>query len=678
MKTRKIIIALASILLLSLATCKKDPQPIMECFDLSREDLTIGTTSASIVGTYNYSGAIDKINVYVSEDGVHSKEFAADINGKNFTVEMTELSPATHYQYNYSIDYGFSKPYVTDAKYFTTLNETPTVHTVDIINIDSTTVRVNCEVVSDGGISIMERGVCWNTYGNPNFDDEKLAYSEAGTGEYSCRISGLSPYTNYHVKAYAINSSGISYGEEIVFSTLSTGYTVAISVIPENGGTVTGGGVYYEGQNCIVVAQANNGFTFSHWSEDETQVSSEALYSFIVTGDRNLVAHFIQQHPDSYAVNVSTNNNEGGSVIGGGLFQYGQSCTLMAVSNNGYAFVNWTEDGVVVSTDAIYTFSVTCSRTLVANFVAQYIVNVSANPSDGGTVIGEGTYMEGDICTIKATADGRYIFVNWTENEIEVSTDSIYTFAVESNRTLVANFVATYTINVSSESSEGGIVSGGGIYLNGQTCTVQATANTGWGFLYWKVLDILRVSSDKDYSFTVTRDRNLFANFARQPQQGWHTYSNNVLYTCAKTDGWAYEYTVDLLSNCIGWNITKVSLYSDSQYIGGNYTCCIYVGGSNPEDGTMVSTITVEVPQGQNDWVDWELTAPVIVTGDDPIWIVWRANNAVSQYPIGCGEFDLNLVSQWAWVGSDWSYNSGIGPWMMRQWFSSQNGGRYF
>ena len=238
MKVLKTILIISTILL-ALTTCKKDPQPIMERFDLSREDLTIGTTSASIVGTYAYSGAIDEITVCVSEDGVHPATFVADINGKNFAVEMTGLRPATSYQYYYSVDYGFSKPFTTEAKTFTTLSESPTVRTIDVISIDSTTVRVNCETVSDGGVEITERGVCWNTYGNPNLDDECLTYASAGLGQYSCRISGLALSTKYYVRAYAKNASGIGFGEVLEFETLAEAQLPEVSTVEVNGVTST-------------------------------------------------------------------------------------------------------------------------------------------------------------------------------------------------------------------------------------------------------------------------------------------------------------------------------------------------------------------------------------------------------------------------------------------------------
>ncbi|MBO6025590.1 MAG: hypothetical protein J6P83_12170 [Bacteroidales bacterium] len=238
MKVLKTILIISTILL-ALTTCKKDPQPIMERFDLSREDLTVGTTSASIVGTYAYSGAIDEITVCVSEDGVHPATFTADINGKNFAVEMTGLRPATSYQYYYSVDYGFTKPFITETKTFTTLSESPTVRTIDVMSIDSTTIRVNCETVSDGGMEITERGVCWNTYGDPTLDDETKQHASGGVGQYTLRIEGLALSTKYYVRAYAKNASGIGFGEVLEFETLAEAQLPEVSTVEVSNVTST-------------------------------------------------------------------------------------------------------------------------------------------------------------------------------------------------------------------------------------------------------------------------------------------------------------------------------------------------------------------------------------------------------------------------------------------------------
>ena len=128
---------------------------------------------------------------------------------------------------------------------------------------------------------------------------------------------------------------------------------------------------------------------------------------------------------------------------GSGNFNHGESCTVTATPNTGYHFVNWTENGTAVSSDASYTFTVTSDRDLVANFsqtLPSYTISVSANPTNGGTVTGEGTYEQGQSCTLTATAADGYTFTNWTKNGTQVSTNASYTFTVTETATYVANF----------------------------------------------------------------------------------------------------------------------------------------------------------------------------------------------------------------------------------------------
>lgn len=72
--------------------------------------------------------------------------------------------------------------------------------------------------------------------------------------------------------------------------------------------------------------------------------------------------------PESYDITVTTQPEDGGVITGAGSYFEGTSCTLEAVANENYVFKNWMENGVIVSTDATYTFTVDRSRELVANF----------------------------------------------------------------------------------------------------------------------------------------------------------------------------------------------------------------------------------------------------------------------------------------------------------------------
>lgn len=218
--------------------------------------------------------------------------------------------------------------------------------------------------------------------------------------------------------------------------------------------------------------------------------------------------------PNTYNITATADPSQGGTVIGAGEYNQGASCTLTATANTGYTFVNWTKNGTQVSTNSSYTFTVTESGSYVAHFqINSYNIIATANPTNGGTVSGTGQYNHGTSCTLTATANTGYTFTNWTENGSVVSTNASYSFTVEANRNLVANFTAnTYTVSVTANPSNGGTVSGGGSFTHGQSCTVSATANTGYTFINWTE-NGAQVSSQAEYTFSVNGNRNLVAHF---------------------------------------------------------------------------------------------------------------------------------------------------------------------
>jgi len=151
----------------------------------------------------------------------------------------------------------------------------------------------------------------------------------------------------------------------------------------------------------------------------------------------------------SFSISTIKSPDNGGVVSGSGIYKKEETASLKASANSGYEFVNWVENGIEVSTDTVYNFIVTKNRTLTANFRKKSIYNikVTVNPENGGTVSGAGNYEEGSTASLKAVANSGYKFVNWTESGTETSTDTIYSFIVNADKTLVANFTATTGID---------------------------------------------------------------------------------------------------------------------------------------------------------------------------------------------------------------------------------------
>ena len=223
-------------------------------------------------------------------------------------------------------------------------------------------------------------------------------------------------------------------------------YTINVSANPTAGGTVTGGGNSFTyNQSCTVSATPATGYTFLRWTENGNTVQGAgASYTFPVTGDRTLVAQF---QANTYTINVSANPTAGGTVTGGGnSFTYNQSCTVTATPAQHYHFVNWTENGTVVSTNASYTFNVTANRNLKANFeIDTYQITVTANPANGGTVqinngtagsTATGTFAHGTTIQLKATANSGYSFSQWNDGLAQTHNVMV---------TGVATYTATFT-----------------------------------------------------------------------------------------------------------------------------------------------------------------------------------------------------------------------------------------
>jgi len=129
---------------------------------------------------------------------------------------------------------------------------TPALTTTAVSSIAAFTASSGGNVTYDGGAAVTARGVCWSTSTNPTISGSKTT-DGSGTGSFVSSITGLSPLTTYYVRAYATNSAGTSYGNEISFITTATTPTVttdAASSITTNSAT-SGGNITSDGGSAV-------------------------------------------------------------------------------------------------------------------------------------------------------------------------------------------------------------------------------------------------------------------------------------------------------------------------------------------------------------------------------------------------------------------------------------------
>ena len=119
----------------------------------------------------------------------------------------------------------------------------PTVSTESINRIRQTNAYSGGKIIDDGGVSISQMGVCWNTSADPNVTNNKTIDSSF-IASFTSHITGLTPSTKYYVRAYATNSEGTAYGATEAFTTVAEDLpTVSTSSLKSvTSATAEGGG----------------------------------------------------------------------------------------------------------------------------------------------------------------------------------------------------------------------------------------------------------------------------------------------------------------------------------------------------------------------------------------------------------------------------------------------------
>ncbi len=231
-----VLLALAALL---FSTCKKDPKVNIQDFTITKENMTVGTTTVSILGAHDWPGKIDRIRAMVSENEYHfnMEEYPAELNANNFSIVMEGLKPGTTYYYFYSVDYGAKSDFETEMKSFTTNDYSlPNVITATVSYVGPDYAVCGGEVADDGGSEVTQRGVCWAQQPNPTIQDNHTVDS-CGTGVFASELKNLTVNTKYYVRAYATNEKGTAYGNDMEFTTSAQAPAVVTKEVTDIGET---------------------------------------------------------------------------------------------------------------------------------------------------------------------------------------------------------------------------------------------------------------------------------------------------------------------------------------------------------------------------------------------------------------------------------------------------------
>jgi hypothetical protein len=169
------------------------------------------------------------------------------------------------------------------------------------------------------------------------------------------------------------------------FSQAPTQYTVSTNANPNNGGTVTGGGLYNAGTQATISVVANSGYTFEKvMNSNGIIVSTTPNFTIQVNQNENYTAHFVPVPPSTSTISVMASPTNGGNVSGAGTYINGITATVAAApnSNDGFEFKRWEDsNGITVSTQPTFNFTVATNETYTAIFdFAVFDEEVLENP----------------------------------------------------------------------------------------------------------------------------------------------------------------------------------------------------------------------------------------------------------------------------------------------------------
>ena len=154
-------------------------------------------------------------------------------------------------------------------------------------------------------------------------------------------------------------------------------YQVTAEADPSAGGTIDGVGVYLENELCTLQVTTSHDYVYEGLYVNETLVTNDTIYSFVVTSEMHFVAKFsentedpdIPDEPIYYHITATIEPDGAGIIMGLGEYQEGELCRLEMCANEGYRFVSLNENDEIISVEQNYSFEVECDRDFTVNFI---------------------------------------------------------------------------------------------------------------------------------------------------------------------------------------------------------------------------------------------------------------------------------------------------------------------
>ena len=217
-------IQVITILFVSLTLCfnscvKKPHLPVVKTMNVAEITPKTATSGGNITDDGNLDIAYRGVCWSPTQNPTTSNYVSHDGKGTGpFISSLTGLTPGTTYYVRAYAISSLGTGYGNEVSFTSGPMVLPTLTTTEVTSVKSSTAVSGGSIVSDGGGQITAKGVCWKTSPNPTTAD-KITTNGTGTASFTSNLTGLDPNTTYYLRAYASNTSGTGYGNEVSFKT---------------------------------------------------------------------------------------------------------------------------------------------------------------------------------------------------------------------------------------------------------------------------------------------------------------------------------------------------------------------------------------------------------------------------------------------------------------------------
>jgi hypothetical protein len=264
-----------------------------------------------------------------------------------------------------------------------------------------------------------------------------------------------------------------------IFSEALDPLTITTSTFTLMQGTkIVAGTVSYAGTTATYIAASNLTSNTTYTATITTGVKDLSGNSL----NSNYVWTFTTVIP--YAVTLLSNPAAGGTTSGAGTFYSGSLVTVTATANAGYTFINWTNDGNAVSTNANYQFTITGIDTLTANFGLTGPAGINLGSAgnfailagSGVTNTGASTLIYGDVGSFPtATIDG--LLASNVVGTLYTTADSTVSAAKNALNAAYLDAQSRSTNAISLPGQLGGLTLAPGLYVNSSSSGISGTGS---------------------------------------------------------------------------------------------------------------------------------------------------------------------------------------------------------